>query len=135
MHYYEVAPNRISRSDSESFTYSSETPLNIGQIVLIQVGTKAVVGVILSTAKKPTYPTKPIQTILEATLPIPLLQTAGWMAQHYQTHLATVLQTILPRGIQKNRRARTTPLVTPIRDRIHFLLNPHQSNAIAEINA
>ena len=40
MYYYEVAPNRIIRQNAAVFTYSSEQPLAIGQIVLVEVGKK-----------------------------------------------------------------------------------------------
>ena len=53
MHYYEVAPIKIIRSGSDSFTYSSETKLLIGHIVEISVGKKQLVGVIIATSKKP----------------------------------------------------------------------------------
>lgn len=133
MHYYEVAPNRIFRANSESFTYSSEKTLAIGQVVLIEVGTKAVVGVVISTAKKPPYSTKPIKELIEAAIPPELIHTAKWMAQHYQTHLASVIQTILPKGVQKTRRTRTTSPTLPIRDRTLFLLNSNQTGAIEKI--
>ena len=134
MHYYEVAPNRIFRANSESFTYSSEKQLPIGQIVLIEVGSKTTVGVVLNIAKSPPYPTKVIQDTINVAIPPQLLKTAQWIAKHYQTHLATTLQTILPTGIQKTRRARTSRPVQSIRKRTHFLLNSSQVAALNEIN-
>ena len=53
MHYYEVAPNQIIRAESTSFTYSSDTPMQIGQIVLIEIGKKQMVGIILAKVSKP----------------------------------------------------------------------------------
>lgn len=133
MHYYEVAPNRIFRANSDFFTYSSDTALNIGQIVLIEVGAQTVVGIIIGVAEKPSYPTKPIKDTLKAAIPLQLIQTAKWMTQYYQTHFATVLQTILPKGIQKTRRARAAKPTLSIRNRTHFVLNPDQEAAIAKV--
>jgi primosomal protein N' (replication factor Y) len=134
MHYYEVAPNRIFRATSEVFTYSSEKPLRTGQIVTVEVGTRTVIGVVTSAVKKPAYPTKSINTTVDAAIPPQLILTAQWIARHYQTHLATVLQTILPQGVNKTRRARAESAIVPIRDRTHFLLNSNQHTALKEIN-
>jgi len=106
MHYYEVAPNQIIRAGSAFFTYASESPLSIGQLVNIEVGKKQLVGLVLRKVSKPSYETKLVSQIVEETpLPLPLLTLSQWLSTYYDTHLATVLQTILPRGIQKARRA------------------------------
>lgn len=131
MHYYEVAPNAIVRSGSDTFTYASSEPLQIGQIVTIEVGKKNLVGVVIFSAQKPAYPTKEITASIEpVALPATLVATARWMATYYATPLATVLQTILPRGIQKNRRGAKNPLPTPLRDRTNIVFTPEQSAAL-----
>jgi len=132
MHYYEVAPNQIVRAGSDTFTYSSELPLEIGTIVEIEVGKKHLVGCIIRSAQSPSFVTKPISRIL-VSMPLPpqLIATALWMSDYYATPLALVLQTILPRGVQKVRRERSPVPHIPIRDRTHILLNPSQSRAVA----
>jgi len=78
MHYYEVAPNQIVRVGSDSFTYSSDTILKIGQIVLIEIGKKQMVGVVLHEIPKPSYPVKSvIQTIEQTPLPTQLIDLAN----------------------------------------------------------
>ena len=136
MNYYEVAPTRIIRAGSSTFTYSSEVPLDIGQLVNIEVGKKAMPGLIMSLSKKPEYATKPILGIIEPTpLPQPLVALASWLSDYYRTPLATVLQTILPRGLEKKRRARDTTLQSSIRDRTKIVFNPGQAAAIKKITA
>jgi len=131
MHYYEVAPNRIIRASSASFTYHSDSPLSIGQIVTIQVGKKEVVGVIISESKKPSYDTKPILAVIEATpLPAPLIKLSLWLSEYYGTHLGVVLQTLLPRGIQKKRRDKEVPRLAPIRNRTKNVFTKEQRQAI-----
>ena len=135
MHYYEVAPNQIIRANSASFTYMSEVKLPIGQIVSVQAGKKNVIGVIIKSVRQPDYKTRPITTIIETSpLPISLLKLALWLSSYYGTHLATVLQTVLPRGVQKTRRSRKIPDVTlPIRARTKNVFTDEQRSALSTI--
>lgn len=131
MHYYEVAPNQIVRIENTFFTYSSDTPLSRGQIVRIEVGKKLLVGVVLAQVQKPPYQTKTVHSVLEDNLlPRPLIGLALWLSHYYMTHLAIVLQTILPRGLDKTRRQRTQPLSAPLTTRTKNVLTPTQQHAV-----
>lgn len=134
MHYYEVAPNQIIRATSGFFTYSSKAPLEVGQLVVIEVGKKSLVGTILRQASKPSYDTKEIVSVIEQTpLPTPLVSLALWLSDYYTTHLATVLQTLLPRGIQKSRRERPISPRESIRNRTNIVFTGEQEVALQEI--
>ncbi len=137
MFYYEVAPNRIIRAGSDSFTFSSDSDLPVGGLVEVEIGRKLHIGVILSkAATKPEYDTKPIKRTLEDNpLPTHLIELSRWMATHYATPLPTVLQTVLPSGIGKKRRTKstnTTPVVE--RERTQIVLTDDQQRALQEIN-
>lgn len=135
MHYYEVAPNQIIRTDSAVFTYSSELPLLIGQIVSIEVGKKQMIGVIVRKVIVPTYKTKLILSVVEQLpLPTQLIDLALWMSKYYVTPLATVLQTILPRGLQKKRRPQLNQPEIIKRDRTNIVFNKEQSTVLSEFN-
>lgn len=134
MHYYEVAPTKIVRQTSAVFTYHAEQPLAIGSIVRISVGKTTLSGVVLRAVAKPRYDTKLIDARIEETpLPSALLATAQWMSAYYATHLATVLQAILPRGITTTRRARATSVHESRRDRTQNVLTADQKAAIQTI--
>jgi primosomal protein N' (replication factor Y) len=134
MHYYEVAPNQITRASSAYYTYASAEPLEVGHIVLIEVGKKKLPGVVLRAVAKPEYATKLIDEIIEPTpLPQPLVQLSLWLGAYYATHLATVLQTLLPRGLQKTRRERKTTVAASIRERTNNVFTPEQQHAITTI--
>lgn len=134
MHYYEVAPTQIIRATSSSFTYSSEVALEIGQLVVIEVGKKQLVGLIVQATKKPSYNTKPIATVIELSpLPRPLIELASWMSEYYATHLATVFQTVLPRGLQKTRRARSDAKTPSVRERTTIVFTEDQRAALEAI--
>ncbi len=135
MRYYEVAPLQIIRQNSHAFTYGHKTPLETGTIVLIEVGRKQIVGVILDEVEKPSYATKDILSVIEPIpLPKPLLELALWMGAYYATHLATVLQTMLPRGLQKTRRSRAQEEKASLRNRTTIVLNQEQSRALTSID-
>ena len=136
MHYYEVAPNQIIRAGSSVFTYASRNILHTGHIVEIQVGKKTLTGIIIREVHKPQFETKEVVQLVEETpLPKELVHAALWMSDYYATPLATVLQTVLPRGLQKNRRDRQLNIHTPIRDRTHIVLNKEQSSAVEAITS
>lgn len=135
MNYYEVAPTSIVRANADTFTYSSEEPLAIGSIVTVSVGKKSLVGVTMRQVKQPAYETKPITNKVEAApLPEPLLETARWISQYYQTHLATVLQTVLPRGLTKKRRNTAKPTAVHARERTKNVFTADQTKALETID-
>lgn len=134
MLYYEVAPNAIIRAGSDTFTYASSQKLSIGQIVEIEVGKKKFVGIITKSATKPAYDTKEISQIVEQTpLPHQLVSLSLWMSSYYATPLATVLQTLLPRGALKSRRITNVVENTPSRNRTNIVLTDDQTRALTTL--
>lgn len=136
MQYYEVAPTQIVRKGTDTFTYSSDTPLAVGQLVRVSVGKKLLNGVVIARLEvAPTYEVKPIELVLETTpLPNAYISLSRWLSDYYMTPLAVVLQTLLPAGLHKKRRALVKPTPKSFRKRTHFLLNDDQQAAIHQIN-
>lgn len=136
MHYYEIAPNKIIRTDSSVFTYQSETKLEIGTIVLIEIGKNQTVGIVFSETKKPIYKTKSIIKIIETKpIPIELIELIRWMSEYYVTPIGTIVQALLPKGIQKNRHNKIYQDNIPLRNRTNFLLNAEQKEVIKKIDS
>lgn len=134
MYYYEVAPTKIIRAKSDTFTYHSKVRLAVGAFVQIPVGSSAHIGLVIHQSSKPAYPTKEVCELLAIPpLPAALVTTALWMATYYHTPLATVLQAILPRGITKKRRVRERILPEVQRDRTNYLLNKDQAAALESL--
>ena len=134
MHYYEIAPTKIVRTGSDSFTYKSEQLLEVGQLVLIPVGKQTLTGLVIKRAVEPPYSTRNVTAALDIPpLPLPLLSTALWMSKYYATPLATVLQTILPRGLTKKRHKKISSPHSISRKRTHFLLNKDQQSAVKSL--
>lgn len=132
MRYYEVVPSRVFRVGSGVLTYSFDGQLKIGTIVRVGVGKNSCVGVILREVEKPTFDTKSLEVAYDTPLPSHLVKAISWIAQYYAVALPTVLQSTLPRGIDKKRRGKTTEniLKTGTED---IKLNSAQKNAIEKI--
>ncbi len=136
MQYFEVAPRTIIRADQALFTYSHDAPVAVGSIVEVPVGKKLVVGVIVSQVKQPEFEVRPIERLLDLPpIPQPLIDAARWMSQYYATHLATVLSSILPAGLTKNRRARSSRPLEITRKRTQIVFNPDQQSALNQLAA
>jgi len=136
MRYFEVAPLKIVRAGAASFTYHSDIEdLAPGDFVRIPIGKTIQLGLVIEAVSKPSYETRGLEERVAAIppLPLPLILTARWMSEYYQTHLAITLSTILPRGLTKKRRATAKVAVYPHRDRTHFLLNKYQQSALTKI--
>jgi len=134
MYFYEVAPTKIVRAGASVFTYSAAEKLAVGQLVIIPVGKQQLTGVIIKKTTQPSYETREIISCIETTpLPEPLVTLALWMSTYYHTPLATVLQTVLPRGLTKNRRAKATAPHTPARTRTQIVFNEEQAAALHKI--
>ena len=135
MYYYEIAPTQIVRLGHDTFTYSSKIKLSIGNIVLIEVGNKRLTGLIIRNVKKPKYPTKEIiKQIEDKPLPIQLINLSYWIKDYYHSPLAIILQSILPNGIQKNRRQQSIIDHQSLRKNSSHQNTADQLDAISTIN-
>lgn len=136
MHYYEVAVSQIIRQDKDSYTYEYGPKLAVGSIVRVEIGKKQYDGIVMRETNKPQYAVKPIQEIIyDMPLPAELVETARWISKYYSTHLAIVLQTILPRGLSKKRKASDSVKTVPNRKRTNFVFTEDQLSAITSINS
>lgn len=127
---------KIVRSGSSVFTYHALEKLTPGQLATIPVGEQTLNGLVIREVSKPSYETKPISSIIEpVALPIALVELAEWMAEYYRTPMATVLQTMLPRGLTTKRREQTAkPKRESIRQRTTIVFNKEQQEALNTIN-
>lgn len=117
MKYYLIAPAKTFHSSDNLLTYSSETPLKIGQIVEIPLGRQSTIGIVVKNTTRPDFDTKSITKIIyEQPLPKKLVDALFWLSSYYRCPLSTVIQAALPRGITKNRRGKLpeAPNITPI---------------------
>jgi primosomal protein N' (replication factor Y) len=137
MYYYLVAPTILVRKDQDSFTYHSPHQLPIGTVVTISIGKKTAIGVIMAFVRqKPTFATKMLgETLVSTSLPKPLIELALWMSKYYASPLSTVLQAILPAGLNKKRRQLKHLPEGVVRNRTNIVLNDDQQAALKKIAA
>ncbi len=110
MFYYFVAVNQSFGKNQDFLTYHSHKKLKIGQIVTVQFGKKNVIGIIFETTAKPNFETKPILSTIEKPLPEYLIRAGFWLKEYYKSPMANIIQSILPRGINKKRRNKQNSL-------------------------
>jgi primosomal protein N' (replication factor Y) len=135
MSFYDVSPVGIVGKDFGVLTYSFSDALSVGTIVEIPVGSRKFVGVVLGKVAKPNFAVKEILRVLfDRPLPAALLKLHAWLGDFYTTHPGTVWQTMLPSGLNKNRRSsvvkNTTSLINSSVKRTNFVFNDEQLTAI-----
>src|SRR5690606_38443343 len=81
---------------------------------------------------QPNYSTKPIVAVIDEThLPSALVELTNWLSSYYLTPVATVLQTVLPAGLTKKRRDKSSPETPhPKRNRTNIVFNKEQRSAL-----
>lgn len=100
--FYEVIPE----GKVEALTYNSDDSLKPGQIVLVPIGRRQVPGVVIKKVAQPEFATKGIVKVLYSKpLPRHLLATVGFIHDYYLVPTGQAVSLILPRGVQKKRRA------------------------------
>jgi primosomal protein N' (replication factor Y) (superfamily II helicase) len=134
--YYLLHPLAITHARTAELTYHAEKPLLRGQIVEVTVGTRKVAAIVMGECPKPTFETKAITRAVDSTpLPSHLIGLHHWMSTFYATHPVTTWQTMLPRGLTKNRRISTKVTDYPKRDRTTIMFTDEQQSAIDAITS
>lgn len=129
-----MSPLRVTHAAHSTLTYHGPTGLKPGMIVETPVGKSNVAGVIVDVVSKPAFETKPLGKQLESdALPKSLLQLHHWIAEYYGAHAVATWQTMLPRGLGKQRRKSPPPLESHVRNRTNIVLNEQQITALQEI--
>jgi primosomal protein N' (replication factor Y) (superfamily II helicase) len=133
MNYIEVLVAEASYHGNEPLTYSSETPLERGRLVLVPLRKKEVLGVVVASVPKPSFAAKPVASVPDLPLfPEPNLQALAWVHQYYPSPLGVVTQQFFPRQLPK----KPVPDVTLAEQPLPKLPTPtkEQAAALAQIN-
>lgn len=111
--FFEVIPTEIFRQGGGLLTYSSDLDLKPGQIVIVPLGNRQILGIVWKKVKSVTFPTKPVTKLLCPT-PIPrhLLRAIIWLSDYYLSPLPAVANMVIPAGLAA--RTVTNELSQPI---------------------
>ncbi len=131
--YYLVCPLGVIGGREELLTYSFAGLIGQGAIVKIPFGHREKLGVVMRQTQQPSFATKPIISVIEENVPTELLRLAEWMSEYYASRLPVVLQTILPKGLEKSRRIKPLTRQRVMRTSQTFTLNVDQKNAVEKI--
>ena len=133
MNYYLVCPIGVIGGREDLLTYSSEKEITIGTVARIPFGKLKKLGIIVDTTSKPRFATKDIDETLDEAVPKHLIDLAVWISEFYATRLSIVLQSILPKGLDKKRRTAENNFMKIKRSETLHTLTRDQQNAIVEI--
>lgn len=126
--FYEIIPTEIYRQGGGALTYTSPAPLKPGQLVLIPVGTRQVIGIVLKKVPKVTFPTKPIiRELLPVPLPTHLLKAILWLSEYYLSPLPATANLVIPAGL--TARGALTPYLNPLDQQKQFLSKKSTKNS------
>lgn len=101
---------------------------------MVEIGKRESVGVVIKKVSSPDFKTKDIIKLIEKKpLPPQLLHLASWLQQYYASSVSGVWQTIMPRGLQKKRRASSVDSLEFSRKKTDIKLNTDQKKALDSI--
>ncbi|MBR3156816.1 primosomal protein N' [Candidatus Saccharibacteria bacterium] len=99
--FYEVVPE----GKVEALTYSYDSSLLVGQIVMVPLSKRVVPGVVVKKVAQPEFKTRAITKILYSKpLPAHLMKTAEFIHNYYMVPMGQAISLMLPQGVQKKRR-------------------------------
>jgi len=98
--FFEVIPTTVFRDNGNVLTYQSHLPLQPGQVVLIPLGRKKVIGIVWRRVEKVNFPTKAIIEIIRPQpLPKHILSAIFWLSKYYLAPLPTTASLFIPAGL------------------------------------
>jgi primosomal protein N' (replication factor Y) len=133
MYYYAVLVRSSRYHGKEALTYASETRLERGRIVRVELQKEVVPGVVTGPAEKPRFQTKPVSEVLDLPpLPAHLLKLAAWLPTYYPAPLGIITQQLVPAGFSGKQLASEKPTGFPAPDMAELpLLTGEQQAALA----
>ncbi len=105
MFYYNVWVRSNRYHSRDPLTYSSETRLKPGTIVVVELQKLEVLGFVSGLTIKPRFKIKPIIKVLDLPLlPIASIKLLSWLIDYYPAPLGIITQQLLPSNIQESEK-------------------------------
>jgi primosomal protein N' (replication factor Y) len=134
MNYVEVLVADATYHGGEALTYSSGSSLTTGQVVLVPLRQKKVLGLVLQTVGKPKFVIRPVIEIPSLPPLTPqLLALLIWMKDYYPAPLGVITQLFLPKALPK--RPEPNPVLASLPRPILPQLTEDQAHAISQMTS
>ncbi len=115
MYYYEVWAAHASFHGGEALTYSYDSQLKIGSVVIVPLRRLQVLGIVAAKAGKPKFATKPIvKKVTNQPLPPTSLELLSWLKEYYPSPSGVLAQQFLPSGLLQAPRQKTDETDVPV---------------------
>lgn len=113
--YVEVLVADASYHGNEPLTYSCAAILPRGQVVVVPLRNKSVLGVIVRSVPKPSFAAKPIIDAPDLpALSEQTFQAIDWLQTYYPSSIGVAAQQFFPRQLPKKPVATFTPTTHPL---------------------
>lgn len=101
--FFEIAVGSLSAKRTAVFTYCTDTALTPGQIVRVPLRREIVFGIVVSETTKPSYKVRPVDQILDFSLPRDQLEVLQWMLSFYPLDQGAVVKLFTPPTLPSNK--------------------------------
>lgn len=100
MEFVKVLVSSNSYHGNEALTYSHDSPLKPGTVVLVPLRRAKVSAIVLEATSKPAFATKPIISV-QTTHPLPAgtLSLAKWLGEYYPAPSGAIISQFLPSNL------------------------------------
>lgn len=133
-YFYEIAVASASAKKQAVFTYSSVVECKKGQLVVVKLRTKKVLGVVINESKKPKFKTNPIENAQSEVLSTAYVATMLWALEYYPFDKGAVVRLFVPPA-EISKKPITALPATVVKKAQLPKLTDEQSGALKEIIA
>lgn len=135
-YYYDVWVNTKQFRSSSTLTYSYDSKLNPGTIIIVPFRNKTILGLVEKAVAKPKFKVRPITSLVgDKNIPKTSISLLEWLMGYYPSNSSSHLQLFLPAGIDKIKHSgvgsqklkESKPKIVPPK------LTPEQNSTIKSI--
>ena len=111
MQYYKILVASNKYHGNTALTYSSETPLTVGQVVLVPLRTARVTGVVISEDTTPTFMVKPVIGVqIREPVPKECLSLLTWLGAYYPSSSSSLISLFVPATLKLSENKQPSAL-------------------------
>lgn len=133
--YYNVLVASQRYHGTESLTYSSTDDLSVGQIVQVPLGKLSVLGIVESSATKPSFKARAVTYAWNFVVPNTTIGLIAWLHTYYPAPFGSIVELFTPPALTKTTRQPETPVLKPVTPPAMPSLTVEQRQAMAYIQA